>query len=194
MSKTDAEKLRAEVVEFLQKDYELKVRYLVDHYGRIWTRFNFFMVAETALAGLLGQALSRGESLSDALPFPIAGAFLALCWYAFGAQDRYLVEAYRVEIARVANQLVVALGLAEELKKLRHREESFNLPHGYELSEYVRVGDVTRATVPPKLYQWRSERFSITKLVAWFPLVVLFSWLVLIVAGTILLGTGGDAA
>lgn len=37
--------------DFLVKDYELKVRYLTDHFGRMWTRFNYFVGIESALVG-----------------------------------------------------------------------------------------------------------------------------------------------
>jgi len=37
--------------DFLIKDYELKVRYLTDHFGRMWTRFNYFVGIESALVG-----------------------------------------------------------------------------------------------------------------------------------------------
>jgi hypothetical protein len=90
----------AEVLSFLQKDYEMKVRVLENHFGRMWTRFNFFMVATTALALGLFQGLRDGRPLTGSTPYPFAGALLALCWYVYGAQDRYLVEAYRAEIGR----------------------------------------------------------------------------------------------
>ena len=37
--------------DFLIKDYELKVGYLTQHFGRMWTRFNYFVGIESALAG-----------------------------------------------------------------------------------------------------------------------------------------------
>ena len=33
----------------LSKDYELKVRYLTDHFSRLWTRFNYFVTIQSAL-------------------------------------------------------------------------------------------------------------------------------------------------
>ena len=162
--------ISAAVLAFLQKDYELKVRFLVDHFGRMWTRFNFFMVATTALAIGLFQGLRDGKTLGDAIAFPIAGALLALCWYVFGAEDRYLVVAYRDEIARTARAIEKSLNLPRELARLEEKSESV----------YVAVGDVAQASVPPKYYQWRKDPISTTKLVAIFPLVVLFCWIALI--------------
>jgi hypothetical protein len=37
--------------EFLLSDYELKVEYLTEHFGRMWTRFNYFVGIESALVG-----------------------------------------------------------------------------------------------------------------------------------------------
>jgi hypothetical protein len=162
-----------DVLAFLQKDYELKVRFLVDHFGRMWTRFNFFMVATTALAIGLFQGLRDGRTLGEAIAFPIAGALLALCWYVFGAEDRYLVVAYREEIARTALAIEESLKLTDELARLGPMCKS----------RYVAVGDVAEALVPPKYYQWRREAISTTKLVAIFPLVVLLSWIALIAVG-----------
>jgi hypothetical protein len=151
----------AEVLAFLQKDYELKLRYLESHFARMWTRFNFFMVASTALALGLFQGLRDGKTLAASLPYPIAGALLALCWYVYGAQDRYLVEAYRAEIGRAFR------AIAERLP----------LPNG---GDYPAVGDLGSVRVRPALYQWRVDAVSTTKLVALFPVVVLVGWMALI--------------
>ena len=35
--------------DFLVKDYELKIRYLSDHFSRMWNRFNYFVAIESAL-------------------------------------------------------------------------------------------------------------------------------------------------
>ena len=140
--------------DFLQKDYELKVRYLSDHYARMWTRFNFFMVANTAVVIALCKELIEGKPLIASLPLLSAAAVLALWWYIFGAQDRYLVEAYRTEIRKVA--------------------EAF--PPGY-----LPVSDMSESHIEPELYQWRSKTFSTTKLAAWFPLSILLVLLSLIV-------------
>lgn len=153
-----------EVLAFLQKDYELKVRFLENHFGRMWTRFNFFMVATTALALGLFQGLRDGKTLESSLPYPVSGALLALCWYVYGAQDRYLVEAYRAEIGRVFR----AIG------------ERLPLPDG---PTYPAVGDLKAVRVKGSYYQWRLDAVSTTRLVALFPLIVLVGWLALVVQG-----------
>jgi hypothetical protein len=127
--------LKSETLAFLQKDYELKVRFLTDHYSRMWTRFNFFMVATTGLAIGLCQGLREGKSLEAGTPFLVSGFVLAFWWYVFGAQDRYLVEAYRAEIRRVADYLRAGLGLSQELSKVQAAGQGI----------FVVVGDVTQA-------------------------------------------------
>ena len=42
---------QATLDSLLVKDYELKVRYLTDHFSRMWTRFNYFVTIQTALLG-----------------------------------------------------------------------------------------------------------------------------------------------
>ena len=140
---------------FAQKDYELKVRYLSDHYARMWTRFNFFMVANTAMVIALCKELIEGRTLFNSLPLLSAAAVLALWWYIFGAQDRYLVKAYRTEIGKVAK--------------------------AFAPKDYVPVSEMSEAHIEPEIFQWRSERFSTTTLVAWFPLFILLVLLSLIV-------------
>jgi len=158
-------------IAFLEKDYEMKVRYLTDHYGRMWTRFNFFMVANTAVAIVTAGRIADGKPLGDLIAFSTAGMLLTLCWYIFGAEDRYLVEAYRKDIRRVGEYLQAALGLTRELQKLD--------PTG----AFVTIADITKERIAPTLYQWRIEIISTTKLVAWFPLLLFFCWSAGLIAG-----------
>ena len=37
--------------DFMVKRYELKVRYLTDHFDCMWTQFNYFTSIESALVG-----------------------------------------------------------------------------------------------------------------------------------------------
>jgi hypothetical protein len=45
--------------DFLIRDYELKIKYLTDHFSRMWTRFNYFVGIESALVG--GKLIFGGE-------------------------------------------------------------------------------------------------------------------------------------
>lgn len=60
--------------DFLQKDYELKARYLTDHFSRMWVRFNFFLTIES---GLVGLSFHKDYS-SHIRALSYLGSFLAL--------------------------------------------------------------------------------------------------------------------
>jgi hypothetical protein len=47
------EEIPLKYFDFLIKDYELKVGYLNNQFSRMWTRFNFFLTAETSLLSVL---------------------------------------------------------------------------------------------------------------------------------------------
>jgi hypothetical protein len=164
----------SEALVFLQKDYELKARYLADHYTRMWTRFNFFMVATTGIATVLFSGLQGGKTLGSSIAFLLAGMVLALCWYVFGAQDRYHAEAYRQQIERIARALDKGLGLSDELARFTTNPVE---------SKYWPVNDVYNVSVCPKLYQWRIDWISITKLAAIFPFVLFLCWIGLSIVG-----------
>jgi hypothetical protein len=160
------------LIEFLRQDYELKVGYLVDHYGRIWMRFNFFIATHTALSvAFFGGFDARGAFSRAALPIAVLGAVSAVCWYGFGAEDRFLVAVYREQVTIVARQLARALDLPRQLAALGLAAAD---------GTYVAVGDVSQTLVRRTPYQWRVERFSTTKLVAWFPMLVTVYWIALV--------------
>ena len=158
------------LADFLLKDYELKIRYLSDHFARIWVRFNFFLTMHTALSvALFGWFKDKDAFDPKALPIANVGAIAAICWYFFGAQDRYLVALYREQINIVAEQLAAALNV-------RHQLDALDLPSDRRI--YLPVGDIQGPTIQPNIYQWRLKHFSTTKLVAWFPLVVTLYWVI----------------
>src|SRR5215471_12759694 len=80
--------------DFAQKDYELKVQYLTNHFQRMWTRFNFFVLIEAALIG--GKTIFGDRTISIAGLF--FGLTLSIIWYVMGAEDRFLVQRYRDQI------------------------------------------------------------------------------------------------
>jgi hypothetical protein len=117
--------LEKEDLEFLKKDYELKVNYVLAQFSRMWMRFNFFLTIESALSVALFGLFKDAKSLSDyGIFIALIGAVSSLCWYAFGAQDRYLSAIYRKHIETVAAQLDERLRLKEYLK-----------------ADYIHVGD-----------------------------------------------------
>lgn len=143
--------------DILIKDYELKVRYLTDHFGRMWTRFNYFVGIESALIG--GKLIFGNGKLSPEVA--IVGAIVSVIWYVMGAEDRFLVRVYRKQVEDAAYLLAKELWDATAHGPYRHvgelAESSKGL--GWELSG------------------WRLEPLSTTRLAAWIPLLMVFAWL-----------------
>jgi|SRR5215470_1400839 len=152
--------LHKRFLDFAQKDYEMKVAYLTNQFQRMWTRFNYFVVIESALIG--GKTVFGDRAIGKAgLVF---GLCLSLVWYVMGAEDRFLVQLYREQLKDAA----------QVLSDRVWREMDFS---------YTYVGDVTNASerVKASLSGWRFERFSTTRLAALIPLAVTLIWLVLLV-------------
>ena len=148
-------------VDFLVKDYELKINYLNAHFTRMWTRFNFFLSVETALIG--GKIVfTKDPTLTVGLA--AMGLAVASIWYVMGAEDRYLVSHYRGQIER-AGELI------------QH--------HVWPVSDraYIFVGHVPKRMPQgsPKLSGWRYDPISTTKMAAWIPLVLAIAWIVVLV-------------
>ena len=159
--KQDDQKVRqAAALLFLQKDYELKINYLSAHFTRMWTRFNFFLVLESGLsAALWGWAKDKETFSGGASAFAWIGLITSICWYVMGAEDRYLVEAYRSQVEFIGAKVAEKIGLKE-----------------YMGSNYVHVGS-QKVKVQFRIYQWRWDPISTTKLAAWFPLIVTLYWI-----------------
>src|SRR5215471_12535943 len=92
--------------DFLIKDYELKIKYLPDHFQRMWMRFNFFVTIESALVG--GKVIFSPNASTWVLC--LVGALLSFVWYVFGAEDRYLVRIYRSHVKDAAERIGDKLG------------------------------------------------------------------------------------
>jgi hypothetical protein len=146
--------------DFVQKDYELKVAYLTNHFQRMWTRFNYFVLIEAALIG--GKTIFGDKAINTTgLYFGLA---LSLVWYLIGAQDCFLVKVYRDQVKTAGELLAAALWQVED--------------HLYRF-----VGDTEDVDEKIKLTAtaWRFEPISITKLPSLIPLAVSFVWFGLLV-------------
>jgi hypothetical protein len=143
--------------DFLVKDYELKVAYLTQHFGRMWTRFNYFVGIESALAG--GKLIFGNGKLSPEVA--IVGAMVSLIWYVMGAEDRFLVRVYRGHVKDAADLIAAAMWDASAC------------------GPYSHVGEVAESSkaLQWELSGWRMESISTTRLAAWIPLLVLLAWL-----------------
>jgi predicted ester cyclase len=138
--------------DFLVKDYELKARYLSDHFQRMWTRFNFFITIESALVGSKLVFGDKGFTTDVAS----AGLIVSFIWYIIGAQDRHLVQVYRNEAnesgQRANNEIL--------------KGKSYTSVGSKPKKAYVFVG----------LAEWYIEPFSITRLAAWIPFALMVVW------------------
>jgi hypothetical protein len=155
---------------FLVEDYQLKADYLSEHFSRMWTRFNFFLSVETALFGVVFVA-DKDEWSKHAVLFAGFGVLVSLFWYAFGAQDRYLVELYRDEIKFAAQRLT------ERFKQRLGSDSYENVFFNYRY-----VGDTADKAegIRPGLFQWRCAAISVTRLAAIFPAAVMVAWGIMI--------------
>jgi len=146
--------------DFALKDYELKTQYLMNHFQRMWTRFNYFVVIEAALIG--GKTIF-GENQIDILGLCF-GLGLSLVWYVMGAEDRYLVQVYRNQVKQAATVLSSALWPG--------------------IAPYHHVGDPKGVCDKIKIEQglsgWRLEPISTTRLAALIPLAVAILWLAML--------------
>jgi hypothetical protein len=147
-------------LEFLVKDYELKVQYLTNHFGRMWTRFNYFVVIQAALIG--GKTIFGDSRMY--MPGMWFGLALSLVWYIIGAEDRFLVQQYRDQVEEAAAQI------SQE----------------FLISSYRYVGDPKGANDMFKsprrgwmdhITAWRWEPISTTRLASLLPLTVSLVWL-----------------
>jgi len=154
--------------DFAQKDYELKVAYLTNHFQRMWTRFNYFVVIEAALIG--GKTIFGDKTVSVVgLCF---GLTLSVIWYVMGAEDRFLVQKYRTQVKEAAILLTDSLWPTTVRK-------------------YTFVGDPIgggESIVSPHkgwldhITGWRVESISTTRLASLIPLLVSVVWLSLLIS------------
>ncbi len=161
-----------DVNQFLIEDLKLKVDYLKAQFQRMWTRFNFFVTIE---AGLVAVFFSSGiyNRTPDKVIFASVAAFLACIWWVLGAQDRYLVWYYRCQVKDVANKIA---DTDEKLAYYRHRFVSAT-PEELAKDPTAKAEEYKKWRGP---LEWRLESLSITKLAAFFPLVILLLWLLFI--------------
>jgi len=148
-----------DVDAFLAEDYQVKANYLTAHLGRMWTRFNFFVTVESGLVAGLVFTRDGGGFSEAAVYFAAAEAVLSAIWWVFGAQDRYLVEAYREAVEAA-------------WKQLRDR-----VPEAERAAVLAPVGATARATRRFHPFEWRWGPISITRLAAIVPFLLLLFWL-----------------
>ncbi|HKU76266.1 MAG TPA: hypothetical protein VJR02_20315 [Pyrinomonadaceae bacterium] len=163
---------KPDLKEFLLADYQLKARYLTDHFSRMWTRFNFFLTIESAL---LGISFHKDYSTHSVF-ISLTGLALSVAWYYFGITDNYLVDVYRKQTGQVYYLL---MRIAEPSLPGITTEDQFRV--------FSYVGDVKNQyfdcdekikDIKRNFFQTRYEKFSVTELAVAFPVIFLIIWLV----------------
>jgi hypothetical protein len=149
---------------FRTKDYELKVSYLTGQFTRMWQRFAFFVTLETAL---IGGKTALGDK--PTVPLVIAGAVISAAWFIVGAEDRYLVTAYRLQADAAGN--AAASCVLDESDAQSYEPVGRLKPASPELKT-----ELASRTMLERLTEWRFEGISITRLPAWLALLTLVGW------------------
>jgi hypothetical protein len=154
--------------QFLVKNYELQVRYLSDHFSRMWTRFNFFLTINSALFGF-----SFNPSYEASIQYIIiAGIAFSLLWVYFGGVDNWLVDAYRGQV----DTGFAAIRKASQGSGAGSGAASDRQPH--ELWQELRaVGNTDMRNVKTGFWSFRWRRISATDLATVFPIVFVFAWI-----------------
>jgi hypothetical protein len=165
MEKMLKKDLQTEQLNFLIKDYEIKVNYLKDHFTRVWMRFNFFLTIQSAL---LGAFIFSPEKYTNWIP--AFGIVVSGLWYIFGAQDRYLIRLYRMQVELTATDIKARLCLSEyyfvgQTEDLKGQPEKMS---------------ALNSRIPTTIYQWKTSFFSMTRIPALFPLGILPIWILIL--------------
>jgi len=164
--------MKLDLKDFLLADYQLKAKYLTDHFSRMWTRFNFFLTIESALLGISFHKDYSAHSMFISL----TGMTLSVAWYYFGITDNYLVDVYRKQTGQVYYLL---MKIVEPSMESIATEDQFGV--------FSYVGDVKNQyfdceaqikDIKPNFFQRRYKKFSVTELAVAFPVIFLIIWLV----------------
>ena len=176
-----------EWASFLMEDYKQKVTYLTGQFTRMWSRFQYFLAFEGVLSTAFFGFIKNGEQAtdSDAVWVAVTGAVVAACWYVFGAQDKYLVEAYRSQVRYVLHQLFelkrfsVPLCFDEPARNEHPMRNDETTTPCYPFTGGTDTwGDVRQGGRCWRGLCWRNDYFSITYLAAGFPVVVFVFWMI----------------
>lgn len=162
-----------DAIDFLRKDYELKVNYLSGHFTRMWTRFNYFLTIESALFAF---SFTK-EGCPNVWLIATVGFALSVLWYIFASADNYLVEVYRRQVAHVFHLLSKSREAAFQAEEIDPR------PAGYSYVGSICDMAFNPATsqvepIEQSFRQRRFPRFSATELGVAFAVLYGVVWAV----------------
>lgn len=158
---------------FPQKDYELKINYLVNQFTRMWTRFNYFLGVETTL---IGGTIIFSKDVRDSTHFILLcllGSTISIAWYIMGAEDRWLVELYREQVKKAFEKLNIAE--VPPSKYDCYVGQVDDLPEAFKK-------DLSK-DIKPDWTGWRRKYISTTRLAAVIPFIVTIVWIVAVIYG-----------
>jgi hypothetical protein len=160
----------------LTEDFRQQCTNLQNQYTRMHGRMQLITGLNTTLLPALG-ALAVGASRDDVgygwlllLLFPAAGMLLSAIGYVAGANDRYLVELYREQLARAAKYLLASTEVANPEIAYKTWAHAGRDPR-----------EVSKSVEKPRssLTSWRWDPVSVTRLPALLSLVFFFIWLLM---------------
>jgi hypothetical protein len=172
---SDSEPQRMNAIEgFLLEDYKLKTDFLKAQFERLWKRFEFFLVIESALLAFFFKFLlteDGAELRQNAWLVAVLGLISSSLGLLFGAQDRYLVNSYREAVRRAAEQLTRYYSGNFNVETWRTSFLAVSDPE-------VRVEEPTGRMIDVRgPLEWRTSFASTTMLPAWFAIAVSVIWL-----------------
>jgi hypothetical protein len=159
--------------DYLLKDYDLKVRYLTDHFSRMWTRFNFFLAINSAL---FASSMNKDNACHAWLLVALGFAF-SLVWNQFGATDNYLVDLYRKQVALAHYLLREALNKEEIILPGTQSElETFSYAGDNTRGHFYNLSERRIESVKQGFWQRRWKNVSVTELAIIFSTLFAVAW------------------
>ena len=154
-----------ELEDFLLEDYKLKTEYLISHFSRVWTRFNLFLLIESALLGFS----FREEYSTYVVAIGFAGMFLCLTWYYFSANDNYLSDHYRRQVQNAYDLLTRRIGFFQGHMSSAEEEKIF--------SDHTFVSDPDKKLISKcSFLRFRMKKLCASELAVLFPLMFMLAW------------------
>lgn len=122
-AQNDITKAKEEVREFLLQDYRLKSDMVTAHYGRILTRFDYFLLIKSGMVTATGYLMEKGLQ-TPMLFICIAGFLSSIFWFLTSRADRKIAVVYRDDVIIVYQQILRFLPDISMFDK--EREKSFD--------------------------------------------------------------------
>jgi hypothetical protein len=170
----------------LIEDFRLHNTNLQNQYTRMHGRMQLITGLNTALLpalGALAVAAGRDEvGHGWLLLFPAAGLLLSIIGYVAGANDRYLVELYRKQVAAAAKHLLESTKALPELN-IVYETWAHAGRDPRDVKNFFKNGSAGDGPGGEwnSLTSWRWDSVSVTRLPAVLSLIFILVWVVVLV-------------